>query len=116
MKRPDYRSATVEQYVWGEVRWLHAAETGAEKLTVGEMVINPGGENRPHYHPNCEEVLYLVSGELEHCFEKSKALRMKAGMSVLIPPGMRHHSRCVGDEPARTLVAYSSANHQIIEV
>ena len=115
MRRPDLRSATVESYAWGEVRWMHSAETGAEKLTVGEMVISPGGQNRLHYHPNCEEVLYVVSGEIMHTFEDSKPVRMKAGMSVLSPPGMPHNSKCVSKEPARMLVAYSSAHHQIVE-
>lgn len=115
MRRPDLRSATVESYSWGEVRWMHSAETGAEKLSVGEMVISPGGQNRRHYHPNCEEVLYVVSGEIDHTFEDSKPVRLKAGMSVLSPPGMPHNSKCVSKEPARMLVAYSSANHQIVE-
>jgi mannose-6-phosphate isomerase-like protein (cupin superfamily) len=115
MRRPDLRSATVESYSWGEVRWMHSAETGAEKLSVGEMVISPGGQNRQHYHPNCEEVLYVVSGEIDHTFEDSKPVRLKAGMSVLVPMGMPHNSKCVGKIPARMLVAYSSANHQIVE-
>jgi len=115
MRQPDLRSATVEMYEWGEVRWLHAAENGAEKLTVGEMVINPGGRNLPHYHPNCEEVLYVLSGELDHTFEGSKPIRLKAGRSVLVPPGMTHHSKCVGRVAARMLVAYSSPNHQVVE-
>lgn len=115
MKRLDYRSITVESYEWGQLVWLHSSNTGAEQLSVGEMVINPGGENTSHYHPNCEEVLYVISGELEHWFEESKPVRLKAGMSLLIPQGMKHHSRCIGKEPVRNLVAYSSANHQTIE-
>ena len=115
MRQPDYRSATVELYTWGEVRWLHAADTGSEKLSVGEMVISPGGQNRQHYHPNCEEVLYVVSGEVEHTFERSKPVHLEAGMSVLIPTGMIHSTKCLSKEPARMLVAYSSANHQVIE-
>lgn len=113
----DFRSATVEIYPWGEVRWLHAGETGMDSLSFGEMTINPGSENRQHYHPNCEEVLYLISGELQHHFEGSEdSFTLKAGMSVQVPMGMTHHSRCVSAEPARMLVAYSSAHHQVIEV
>ena len=115
MKKRDYRSATVELYPWGEVRWLHNSETGTQALTVGEMVISPGSQSPPHYHPNCEEVLYVISGELEHFFEGSKAFRLKAGMSVHVPAGMKHNSKCTSDEPARMLVAYSSAHHQMVE-
>lgn len=111
----DFRSATVQMYPWGVVRWLHNSETGTQVLTFGEMTINPGWQNRQHYHPNCEEVLYVISGELEHWFEESKPVRLKAGKSLLMPPGMKHHSRCIGKEPVRTLVAYSSANHQTVQ-
>jgi quercetin dioxygenase-like cupin family protein len=79
------------------------------------MVISPGDQNRQHYHPNCEEVLYVVSGEVEHTFETSKPVNLKAGMSVLIPQGMTHSTKCLSRDPARMLVAYSSANHQVIE-
>lgn len=115
MRQPDYRSATVELYTWGEVRWLHSSENGSEKLTVGELIIAPGDQNHHHYHPNCEEVLYVVSGDVEHTFEGGKPVRLKAGMSVLIPPGMMHHTKCLSKEPARMLVAYSSPNHQVVE-
>lgn len=115
MRQRDYRSATVELYPWGEVRWLHTSETGTKDLAFGEIIINPGAVEPPHYHPNCEEVLYLISGDVEHFFEESKGLRMKPGMSVHVPAGLKHNSRCTSDEPARLLVAYSSAHQQVVK-
>ena len=116
MRQKDFRSATVESYPWGVIRWLHSSETGTQSLTFGEMTINPGSENRQHYHPNCEEILYLISGEIEHQFEGAEPFVLKAGMSAQVPIGLKHHSKCTSVEPARMLVAYSSAHHQVVEV
>ena len=111
----DSSKAPAQVFPWGEIRWLHSAATGAEGLTIGEVVINPGQENRPHSHPNCEEVLYLISGELEHTCGDEEPYVLKPGMSIRIPAGARHNARCTSAESARMLVAYSSPNREVVE-
>jgi quercetin dioxygenase-like cupin family protein len=105
--------ASPVEYPWGRITWLHNGETGAEGLTVGEVIINPGQANAVHAHPNCEEVLYLISGELEHTCGEEGPYHLKPGMSIRIPSGVRHNARCTSAEPARMLVVYSSAYRQV---
>ena len=104
-----------QTFPWGEIRWLHSGETGAEGLTVGQVIINPGRGNSIHSHPNCEEVLYLIAGELEHTCGDEGTYTLKPGMSIHIPAGVKHNARCTSAEPARMLVAYSSAHRQVSE-
>ena len=102
-------------FPWGRITWLHSGETGAEGLTVGEVIINPGQSNAVHSHPNCEEVLYLISGELDHTCGEEGTSHLTPGMSILIPTGVKHNARCTSAEPARMLVVYSSAYREVAE-
>jgi len=109
----DSADVPTQEFAWGKIAWLHNGETGAEGLTVGEVIINPGQANAVHAHPNCEEVLYLISGELEHTCGDEGPYHLKPGMSIRIPKGVRHNAHCTSAEPARMLVAYSSAYRQV---
>ena len=111
----DTATMTPHEYSWGRITWLHSGETGAEGLTVGEVIINPGQSNAVHAHLNCEEVLYLISGELDHTCGEEGASHLTPGMSILIPKGVKHNARCTSADPARMLVAYDSAYREVTE-
>src|SRR3954463_6412051 len=91
------------------ITWLFSGQTapGAEQ-TLGYVVIQPGQKNPLHAHPNCEELLYLISGELDHSLEDA-TYRLKPGDSIRVPAGVRHDARCVSDVPAAMVVCYSAA-------
>ena len=96
------------------IKWLFSAQTspGAEQ-TLGYVVIQPGEKNPLHAHPNCEELLYLISGELDHSLEDAM-YRLKPGDAIRVPAGVRHDARCVGDVPAAMVVCYSAAERGMI--
>jgi quercetin dioxygenase-like cupin family protein len=77
----------------------------------------PPGEGNPvHRHPNCEEALFLLNGEIEH-FIKGAAqerVRLKAGEAILIPRDAIHNATNVGAGPAELLVSFSSADRMTI--
>lgn len=52
---------------WGTLRWV-ADHSRAEVagLTLGRVTLNPGYCNPRHSHPNCDEVLHVLSGTMEH--------------------------------------------------
>ncbi len=106
---------TLAEFGWGRIAWLHNGDTGAAGLTVGEVIINPGQCNSVHVHPNCEEVPYLIAGELEHTCGDEGPYHLTPGMSIRIPPGIRHNAECTSPEPARMIVAYDSAYRQVAE-
>ena len=101
-------------FPWGSITWLHSgAFSGSEELTLGEVIIKGGKPNPMHTHANCEEVLYLLEGELEHTCGDEEPYHMKPGSSICIQRGVPHNARCVSNVDARMVVAYSSAYREM---
>ena len=99
------REATLEP--WGSLRWLFDGErTPGAEMTLGVVEIAPGATNPRHVH-DCEEVLYLVEGELEHAIG-GEWVRMRAGDAIRLPKGTPHQARNVGNGVARMIVAYDA--------
>jgi quercetin dioxygenase-like cupin family protein len=106
--KPDVSSAAYS------IKWLFSGTSapGAAQ-TLGYVVIEPGGKNPLHAHPNCEEVLYLIAGELDHSLDGAM-YRLKAGDAIRVPAGARHDARCTSAEPATMVVCYSVPDRQIV--
>jgi quercetin dioxygenase-like cupin family protein len=100
------------QMSWGEISWLIGMQQvpGAEQ-TLGVVTIYPGKRNPLHAHPNCEELLYVISGECEHKLGDQLA-RLSPGMVICIPRGVPHWARCVSSDPLVILVSFSSPDRQ----
>jgi quercetin dioxygenase-like cupin family protein len=107
----------IEKYGSAEICWMiNRKGTGANEITLGKTVLPPGEGNPVHRHPNCEEALYLLKGEIEH-FIKGAAqerVRLKAGEAILIPRNVIHNATNVGTGPAELLVSFSSADRMTI--
>ena len=104
------------KYPWGWIRWLMNSQldSGAEQ-TFGIVEINPGKRNSLHKHPNCEELLYVVSGSCEKIVG-DKRMVLKAGDIVRIPVGVAHQAITLGNEPMRAVISYSSGNRQVVDL
>ncbi len=99
---------------WGNLTWLASAELGnAAGLTLGRVVIKAGESNPRHCHRDCEEVLYLLSGQLEHSVG-ADSVTLKPGDSLTIPAGMFHNAVSTGEQDADMIVAYSSAERDFV--
>lgn len=98
---------------WGSLKWLAGQQVGnAQGLTLGHVIIKPGESNPRHCHPNCEEVLYLMSGRLEHSVGEEK-ITASAGDVFTVDPGIYHHATNTGSENAHMIVAYSEGNREM---
>ena len=108
-KRED---GQVERTPWGELNWKISATSmpGAE-MTFGTCRIDPGQRNPLHSHPNCEEILYVVSGRCEHKLG-DRLVQMQAGDAIRIPRNVRHWARNVGDEPLFAVIFFSSGERR----
>lgn len=94
---------------WGSLTWLANGDIGnARKLAMAFVTIRKGERNPRHRHNSVEEILYLLSGELEHTVG-DESYRIKAGDTITIPDGVFHNAVNHGDEDARMLVVYSGA-------
>ena len=104
--RQAEENTIVEQ--WGQLMWLaDAGRNGCEGLTLGRVIIRAGQSNPRHSHNNCDEVLYLMSGRLEHSFA-DETVTMEPGDTLFVPAGVFHNAVSVGDVDADMIVAYSS--------
>ncbi len=93
---------------WGSLNWLASAQIGnAEGVTVGRVIIKPGRSNPRHRHSTCEEVLYLLSGRLQHWVGDVSVI-LEAGDTLTVPAYTAHYAVNIGGEDADMIVAYSS--------
>lgn len=97
---------------WGELSWLVGGREmpGAEQ-TLGVVTIHPAKRNPLHLHPNCEELLYVLSGECDHKLGDD-LFHLTAGTVIRIPRGVPHWARCTSDDPLIAVIAFSSADRQ----
>lgn len=93
---------------WGCMRWLASRDIGnVDGLTLGRVTIKPGEANPRHVHANCEEVLYLLAGSLEHT-AGDETVVLHGGDTFVVPAGVAHNARNVGERDADMIVCYSS--------
>ena len=105
----------IQETEWGSQQWLVSAESGAsQQMTLGRVTFKPGRSNPRHHHPNCEEVLYVVAGEIEHTLPEGGTARLQAGDCIVIPAGEAHLAKNIGDDEAVVLVAFSSADRKMV--
>jgi quercetin dioxygenase-like cupin family protein len=98
-----------QEHDWGTLAWFICEAAGnSNTLTLGRVVIRPGQSNPRHAHRTCDEVLYLLSGELVHYADDIEPARVKPGDAISIPAGVFHYATCVSETAAEMLVVYSS--------
>jgi quercetin dioxygenase-like cupin family protein len=97
---------------WGTIDWVASQAVGnSSEMTLGRVTIRSGCNNPVHRHPNCEEVLHLLSGKLEHMLD-GKTFSMNPGDTITIPSGLWHNALAVGEEDAKMIVSFSSADRR----
>jgi len=95
-----------EEHDWGVFAAVSSPADGAERIMTVEATFLPGKAHDFHRHPNQEEVIYVLAGELEQWVEDERRL-IGAGDAVVIPAGVVHASFNVGAEPARLIAVLS---------
>ena len=93
---------------WGSLTWLGNPQIGNLKdMTVGRVVIKKGHSNPRHAHGNCEELLYLLRGKLEHTMGSEKII-LNPGDTLTVASGVFHNALSLGEEDADMIVCYSA--------
>jgi len=99
---------------WGSLTWLGNPQIGNLKnMTVGRVVIKKGHSNPRHAHGNCEELLYLLKGRLEHTMGNEKII-LNPGDTLAVTPGVFHNALSIGEEDADMIVCYSSGTRDFL--
>jgi quercetin dioxygenase-like cupin family protein len=92
-----------ESLPWGSLGWLsRPATTGARELVVIEVNLAQGHGHNFHKHPDQEEVIYVVAGQVEQWLEQEKQI-LNPGDSVFIPKDVVHASFNTFAQPAKLL-------------
>ena len=111
----DTSSTPRDDDEWGSKSWPISGEAGnSATLTLGRVVIKSGMSNPRHGHETCDELLYLLSGEIEHYADDLECARMKPGDVISIPSGVFHNAKCVSDVDAEMIVVYSTAQRDFV--
>jgi len=108
----DAAAAQRVEEPWGSLTWLASQGlTGCPNLTVGRVVIRRGQQNPRHSHANCQEVLHLLAGRLEHEIGGQWVV-MQPGDTLVVDAGVPHHARSVGETDADMVVVYDAGKRQ----
>lgn len=90
---------------WGEMKWYsRPATTEATQLVVMEVELQPGFGHNFHKHPDQEEVIYILEGQVEQWLEDKKQV-LGVGDAIFIKKGIVHASFNIFDKPARLHVS-----------
>ena len=102
-------SGEVLKLDWGQIVWLvSGALKNSDTMTVGRVLIRAGCGNPVHRHPNCDEVLHVLRGRVEHSLGTSLHV-MNPGDAISIPAGVWHNARALDGADAEMVICFSSA-------
>ena len=88
---------------WGIQQWYSDPNTtGSEELVVVSVEIFPGFGHNFHRHPNQEETIFVLEGEIEQWLESESKI-LKQGDSAFIPKDMVHASFNLSEKPVKAL-------------
>ncbi|MEX0762899.1 MAG: cupin domain-containing protein [Dehalococcoidia bacterium] len=87
---------------------MTGSSTGSKMMTVSDLAMQPGVKTPYHIHPNTEESMFVVEGELEFRVDGHR-FKATAGDCVLANRGKGHGVANVSDRPARFIAVYPSA-------
>ena len=105
-----------EQTSWGTIMWLVSGEAFPDaEQTFGVVTIAPGSANPLHQHPNCEEILYVVSGTCEHRVGDTR-VTLSPGEAICIPRGTPHCARTTSNVDLVVVVSFSSSTRQVVNL
>jgi uncharacterized RmlC-like cupin family protein len=93
---------------------ISAETTGATKLCMHLLTLQPGERAKAHLHRDHETAVYMLSGEAQMWYgdglEEHRVVR--AGDMVFIPAGVPHLPANLSDAPAMAVIARTDPNEQ----
>jgi oxalate decarboxylase len=109
------------RYRGGEERRVSAKEFPISKTITGAILdMKPGALRELHWHPNANEWLYLVSGQIRiGLFGSHGRYRIEdfgPGDAGYIPQGFGHYIENAGNTPARILITFDKGEYEEISL
>ena len=106
VKREDVEQ---ERFDWGTIGWrCRPANTGARRLVVMDVTLEPGEGHQFHRHDGQEEMIIVTRGSITQFLERDSTT-LGPGDSIYIDEGVVHASYNAGDETAHLQVVIGPA-------
>ena len=101
---------------FGTLQWVvrEGDPPGAE-TTIGLATFSAGKSNVQHIHPNCEEVVYVLDGQVEHTLGPQSTV-LEAGDLIVVPRGVPHRLLNRSLDDVRAYIVFSSPDRQFVPV
>ena len=104
----------IQRFDWGTLQWLaNGAVFPGAAQTLGICHLFAGKANPMHYHPNCEEILYVQSGTGKHLLG-DEWVPVRSGSVVRIPAMMKHKLINDGADTMITIITFSAGDRQTV--
>lgn len=102
------RKLEARSETWGAMCWLIEDQLVPRAgVSVARMTINAEAISPRHRHPNCNETIVLLSGNVT-CIVDDQEYLIKAGDVVFVPKGSAHAIRNETNQAAVAMVSYSA--------
>ena len=106
------RSGTRE---FGAIEWVGDGGAASAEMSAALAVFEAGGSNAEHTHPNCEELVYVLDGEIEHTLGAQSTV-LRAGDLFVVPRHAPHRLVNRSGAPCRMLIVFPAAEREFVEV
>ena len=83
-------------------------------VSLAKMTVAIGVTSEKHHHTNWTETIHVLDGQIEQSIGP-KIQTLSAGETCLIPMGISHQTRNIGDKPAIMMIAYSSGTRDYLK-
>ena len=101
---------------WGTMEWLVDDQNKPGLgLSLARMTVLPGQTSPAHRHPNCNEVIHVLTGSIKERRD-STWHTLNVGDTLVINAGQVHQTRALSDTPATLMVVYSDSTRIYEEV
>lgn len=106
---------TAEGYPGVPRTTLAGPQHGAQSLWLGQLEIAPGAAVTTHIHPDTEEAMVIIHGQLEAILG-DETVTLGPGDTVLAPAGVKHGFVNRSDQQAALLAVFPKTEFQRITV
>ncbi|RMD79658.1 MAG: cupin domain-containing protein, partial [Lentisphaerae bacterium] len=69
-----------------------------------------------HFHPNCDEILHLLEGTLEHRLPDGTTTVLQPGDTICLRKGEVHDAKNIGSEDAVAMIIFNDAIRKVTPV
>ena len=99
---------------FGSIEWVvRAGDPDGAEQSVALAVFDAGSSNAEHTHPNCEEIVFVLEGEVEHTLGAESTI-LRGGDLIVVPREAAHRIINHGPGPCRMLIVFSSPDRQFV--